>query len=596
MPMLATKEERKVIRDQFLADNTVIVNHIALKIAQYLDGIEDLKDKIVTKELFQNANKIERVAESIAWTLATIGEGEKPLQSVAGMFRKTITNDDSLVQDIHAMKIAMEILFHLEPVERIAISRNGHIMVVSNIYDKNLETVNSYLPLTTPSFQHKRLGNFQWSLTSTDALEKLARVPFRVIEIEEEDIPFPPSDDFSTEGIKKREQATKQFWRRTIANGYKDTPIYFSWGSDYRGRAYPVGYWLNPQGTELEKAQLELWNKKKLDVHGIIALSNYIASLAGLDKETDEKKREWFKHNEYRLERFESQSEEPHLYCQAVKAWRNRENPTGFMVEVDATQSQIQLLSILLKSKKIAQTCNVAPRYDASGNQLKADAWQEIADAMTDILKGKVYRGQVKRSAMILLYGAGERRIKQQLQEDFAIDDATAIYQIFMEAIQRVFPGMVELMSAINGLWNREWKERSFYMPDGFKVTMKPTGSEWVDFKLFGKISITAKCSGTTLDDHPLFVFVNLIHAIDSYIIREIVRRASFDLYTIHDAVRVHPNDAGKVQLLYKQILIEMLQQPILANFIKDLTGNDFPDISGDLTADDIIKSRYAMS
>ena len=96
MPMLATKEERKIIRDQFLADNGVIVDHIAGKIAQYLNGIEDLKDKIVVQELFKNANKIERVAESIAWVLATVGEGEKPLQSVAGMFRKAIANDDSL--------------------------------------------------------------------------------------------------------------------------------------------------------------------------------------------------------------------------------------------------------------------------------------------------------------------------------------------------------------------------------------------------------------------------------------------------------------------------------------------------------------------
>jgi hypothetical protein len=39
-----------------------------------------------------------------------------------------------------------------------------------------------------------------------------------------------------------------------------------------------------------------------------------------------------------------------------------------------------------------------------------------------------------------------------------------------------------------------------------------------------------------------------------------------------------------------------MLDAPILANFIKDLTGNDFPDVVGDLTREDVLESCYAMS
>ena len=206
------------------------------------------------------------------------------------------------------------------------------------------------------------------------------------------------------------------------------------------------------------------------------------------------------------------------------------------------------------------------------------------------------HRKEIKYPFMQMGYGQQEKGTKTQLIEDMAegkYDDKT--YTIFMQAIEDVVPGFVGIMEFVNGLWNKNWTEVTWYMPDGFKVSCKPTSSFWEDFELFEGIHVKAKVSGVRKEKQALILYVGFIHAVDAYIARLMVVRCDFDIITIHDAFRCHPNNATVMQQTYREILADINDVPLFESFLEQITGSRVSPIVGDLKREDILASKYAI-
>ena len=148
-------------------------------------------------------------------------------------------------------------------------------------------------------------------------------------------------------------------------------------------------------------------------------------------------------------------------------------------------------------------------------------------------------RTEIKATLMQYGYGQQEKGSKDQLKEDMGDKYFDEVYDIFIQALDKVVPGFSLIMNFINSMWNPEWEEVTWHMPDGFKVTCKPTSSYWEDFKLFDKFPVVAKVSGVEKEKQALILYVGFIHSVDAYIAREMVRIADeqgFSVITIHDA------------------------------------------------------------
>ncbi len=89
----------------------------------------------------------------------------------------------------------------------------------------------------------------------------------------------------------------------------------------------------------------------------------------------------------------------------------------------------------------------------------------------------------------------------------------------------------------------------------------------------------------------------NIIHSVDGYIAREMIRRMNGKfITTIHDAFACHPSDCDLMIQNYKDILIDILDSTLLNDITEEVSG--FPveiKKAGTLTADDIQNSVYLL-
>ena len=205
-------------------------------------------------------------------------------------------------------------------------------------------------------------------------------------------------------------------------------------------------------------------------------------------------------------------------------------------------------------------------------------------------------RTEVKASIMQAGYGQREKGTRSQLSDDMGEKYSDELYDVFVEAVEDVVPGFYSVMESINNLWNPDWEEVSWTMPDGVEVKCKPTNSKWLNFKLFDKYEIKAKVSGVEKEESALILFVGIIHSCDAYIARQMIELQNYDLITIHDDFRQLPNHGKQSKLRYNQILANINDSNLLTDILSQILGEEVNPIVGNLKSEDILKSRYSLS
>jgi len=314
-----------------------------------------------------------------------------------------------------------------------------------------------------------------------------------------------------------------------------------------------------------------------------------IANCFGLDKETWDHRLAWFHMNVDSLEDIIPKADEPYLMAKAVMAYRSsmNGNETGHNMFLDSTASGIQLMACLSGCRETALRTNLIH----TGK--REDVYTYVADKMNALLEPSeaVVRGDIKLPVMTNYYC-------KLTQDTLSEAQQKAFYTVLEEG----FTGAEEVKNLLQSCWDNNALEHSWVMPDGHKVVCKV------------KEMVNARIEVDELD-HTTFTYrfesnqpskissplcANVIHSVDSYVVREMVRRAKlrgFELAHIHDSFCFSPKYGNIVRELYRSILAEIADSSLLADICSQITGSKvvIEKSTNDLSKY-IRESEYALS
>ena len=169
----------------------------------------------------------------------------------------------------------------------------------------------------------------------------------------------------------------------------------------------------------------------------------------------------------------------------------------------------------------------------------RPDAYTAVTDAMNRMLSKQgiqtsISRKTAKQAVMQSSYGS-RRKPKETFGED------TPELRAFEDACMEVAPEAFKLMGVLIEAWNPNALEHSWYMPDAFSVKIKVL--EQKETKIYIKELDDACVTMITKENKPVkrgvSLVANAIHSIDSFILRSMVRRCSYDVDSITKALSV---------------------------------------------------------
>ena len=364
-----------------------------------------------------------------------------------------------------------------------------------------------------------------------------------------------------------------------VINEYLGIPFHFVWRYDSRGRSYSSGYDLNLQSNEYGKALLSL-HKKEL-ITKIPNLYIAIANHAGKDKLTWDERVDWVSKQAINNISFE----EPILGRKAVRALEDTLNnrPTGYVMSLDATSSGIQIMAVLSGCKKTAKLVNCID------STTRYDLYTEIVEMMNQKLSKPVSRKIIKQVAMTHFYNS--RATPKALLSSIELD-------VFYEVMEGLLPGAEHIMNTINTCWNTQADHHTWVMPDGHTVyipVVEGINGTYSDSEL-GDIPL--RWYNQTKSDNFRSLCPNIIHSIDGYIAREMVRRCDFQLSHVHDCFVFNPNHLQEVTATYREIMAEIAKGDIFRDILRQITGDTQLQVtksSTDLHLN-ILNSNYMLS
>ena len=399
-----------------------------------------------------------------------------------------------------------------------------------------------------------------------DVINKLQSIPWEI-----------DNETYLFEQQTNKTMNKKQFLK--VIDQYLGENFYFVWRYDSRGRSYSSGYDLNLQSNEYGKALLSM-HKKEL----ITQLPNLyvaIANHAGKDKLTWAERVKWV--SEQDINNIEWK--EPILGRKALRALKDTTDnkPTGYVMSIDATASGIQVMAVLSGCKETAKYVNcVDPNK-------RYDLYTEVADMMNKKLSKPLPRKIVKQVAMTHYYNS--RATPKALLSDEEL-------KVFYEVMEGLLPGAEEVMTTINQCWNPEADHHSWIMPDGHTVyipVVEGVNGVYSDDE-FGDIPL--RWYHQTKSDNFRSLCPNVIHSIDGYVAREMIRRCDFQLSHIHDCFVFNPNYLQKVCKMYRIIMAEIAKSGLFEDILRQITGNPNLTVAKASTDLDIaiLNSNYMLS
>lgn len=299
--------------------------------------------------------------------------------------------------------------------------------------------------------------------------------------------------------------------------------FYLTHKFDKRGRTYNVGYHCNYQGDDFHKAALQFANGEVLSDKGMEYLKVDVASQYGLDKQTIKARLNWFQANESQLEQL-TDAEEPYMYAAAVNAYRQAQRglEVQFPVSWDATASGIQLLSVLTGDESAAKLCNVIPTGE------REDIYKATTDYANQNMKGTYKRADVKQACMTSFYGSEAEPFKVFRDE----------LDAFNSLMEEIAPGPWITNNVLQNIWDNTWCNYGWTLADGFEVDIKVWNKHEEELVFMDQAyDITYYRNEPVERNRGLGA--NTVHSIDALVVREMVRRCSYDPSVISNVMKV---------------------------------------------------------
>lgn len=248
-----------------------------------------------------------------------------------------------------------------------------------------------------------------------------------------------------------------------------------------------------------------------------------IANSMGLDKLTWNERLDWFDKNQNNLHSLVQTADEQAKFYGGLLAWEavQKGEPIGFPISLDATASGMQWLAILSGCKKTARLTNV---IDAGK---RMDAYTELHGLMN---VRDVSRADAKQAIMTSFYNSKATPKRIFPNEAELVE--------FYRVLSSECPGAFNLNSIIQMLQDPTAIEYKWTLPDGFEVVSPVMGLVEEEIKFLDDYyTVTYKKEMATDYDNSLSP--NYIHSVDSFAVREITRRCSYEPHVVQRVTKL---------------------------------------------------------
>ena len=179
--------------------------------------------------------------------------------------------------------------------------------------------------------------------------------------------------------------------------------------------------------------------------------------------------------------------------------------------------------------------------------------------------------------------------------EAFTEEQLTTFYDVLGDK----FEGAEAMMETVNAFWNYDSDEHKWTLPDGHvaKVKVIEMTDTRIEVDELDHRTFTYRYAKQTPSNNFRSLVANIVHSVDGYIAREMVRRSPFELAHIHDCFVFSPDDLQEVSKLYREIMAEVARSSLLQDILSELKGTPVKinKLSEDLDQK-ILKSSYMLS
>jgi len=322
-------------------------------------------------------------------------------------------------------------------------------------------------------------------------------------------------------------------------------------------------------------------------------LSIDIANCFGLDKETWIDRLLWTEIHLDELEMLTPNADYKLLFRKAVHAYRlsMKGLSIGHNMFLDACNSGAQIYAAVTGCKTTAAICGLVRI------PVRKDAYTQITYAMDDELGGDLAypRDDIKGAVMKALYNS------KKAPKDLCGEDTPEL-SAFYNGMHKELPGAMIALSAINYYWNHEALLTEFTLPDGHVASIPVTEmrATRIEVDELDHTTFTYQYESNESSDNGRSLAPNIIHAIAGYVVREMIRMAreqGFTLAHIHDSFCAHPNHMGKVVNNYRTILAKIADSDLLSNILSEISSSEvrINKMSANLSVD-ILACEYPLS
>ena len=252
----------------------------------------------------------------------------------------------------------------------------------------------------------------------------------------------------------------------------------------------------------------------------------------------------------------------------------------------------------------------VGDRVGLTAQELE-DLRVELAVSLNAWIGKPVFcKNTVKHLVMIMYYGGMEKMLLDNLdtiQDDemyagkYTIRDLVpedkkeGLYKFIMDTMEELAPAAMKLMNLIYNFNDGEKTHYEWIMPDGFKVSYDTTEvftnkGFYIDVagKTTHSVSIAAAIPFNT--EYNRSLAPNIIRSVESYIMREVTRRADFKVSGVHDSYGVAECNVPKVNELVKEVMADVNDMDLLESILTQIDPKkEFRITKGGLTREMIM-------
>mgnify|MGYP003654584266 CR=1 FL=1 len=335
-----------------------------------------------------------------------------------------------------------------------------------------------------------------------------------------------------------------------FARDQKQDEFFLTHTQDFRGRINARGGYISTQASKLQKAGIIFADaEEEMDVEEFNIYLGRLAGCKGLNKEAEETgatiARRWY------------QEEKPagNLESQSLLT-----NPTHAVIRLDGCSNGIQWMSAFLGDKSGKKLTNL------TGSKPK-----DLYTKLKTKLRFKT-RDEAKFFVMPYSYGATVGTLATQLNAT-----RKQVYQL-INTINKVLP-VGKYLTHIRREVEFTEGSISWELPDGFRAVQDYKTGETISAGTF--TALVGELESDTVK-RALALAPNIIHSIDAYHMRCIIRECDFPVITIHDSVGCHSSNVKKLRKIILRTFKEIINSDLLNDIMRQIGFEQFdkPDAS----------------